>query len=94
MEVGHKNEKKKVSKENEDKEEGESKDEKEKEDKAAEDVLGTENPRLYVMNLSYEVTHDELRSLFSKYGEVKNIEVPLRKGGGGQALGIAYITFD
>ena len=46
------------------------------------------------MNLSYEVTHDELRSLFSKYGEVKNIEVPLRKGGGGQALGIAYITFD
>ena len=74
------------------KEEG-NKDKKEKEEKSAEDVLATENPRLYVMNLSYQVSHDELRSLFSKYGEVVNIEVPLRKGGGGQALGISYITF-
>ena len=72
---------------------GKAKDEKEKDGKDAEDVLANENPRLYVMNLSYQVSHDELRSLFSKYGEVANIEVPLRKGGGGQALGISYITF-
>ena len=75
------------------KEEGETKDGKEKDGKTAEDALANENPRLYVMNLSYQVSHDELRSLFSKYGEVANIEVPLRKGGGGQALGISYITF-
>ena len=31
--------------------------------------------------------------LFSKYGEVERIEIPLRKGGRGQALGIAYVTF-
>lgn len=48
----------------------ENKDKKEKAEKSAEDVIGTENPRLYVMNLSYQVSHDELRSLFSKYGEV------------------------
>ena len=52
-----------------------------------------EQKRLYVMNLSYEVTYDELMELFSKYGEVERIEIPLRKGGRGQALGIAYVTF-
>lgn len=42
-----------------------------------------EQKRLYVMNLSYEVTYDELMELFSKYGEVDRIEIPLRKGGRG-----------
>lgn len=87
-----------AAKETNDEKEGESKDKKDKkekeEEKPAEDVVSSENPRLYVMNLSYEVSHDELRSLFSKYGEVKNIEIPLRKGGKGQALGISYITFE
>lgn len=45
------------------------------------------------MNLSYQVTHDELKESFGKYGEIDNIEIPLRKGGGGVALGIAYISF-
>jgi len=51
------------------------------------------NPRLYVMNLSFEVSHDELKELFGKYGEVESVEIPLRKGGRGQALGISYIMF-
>lgn len=45
------------------------------------------------MNLSYEVTHEELRELFGKYGEVESVEVPLRKGGKGQAAGIAYVAY-
>jgi len=45
------------------------------------------------MNLSYEVTHDELQALFSKYGEVERIEIPLLKGGRGQPNGTAYVAF-
>ena len=45
------------------------------------------------MNLSYEVTHEELRELFGKYGDVESVEIPLRKGGKGQAAGIAYVSF-
>lgn len=45
------------------------------------------------MNLSYEVTYDELKEMFGKFGEVDRVEIPLRKGGGGQPLGIAYVTF-
>jgi RNA recognition motif-containing protein len=45
------------------------------------------------MNLSYEVTNDELLNLFGKFGKIESIEIPLRKGGKGVALGIAYITF-
>jgi multiple RNA-binding domain-containing protein 1 len=52
-----------------------------------------EEKRLYVMNLSYEVTHDELKALFGKFGEVENIEIPFRKGGKGTTLGISYVKF-
>jgi RNA recognition motif-containing protein len=52
-----------------------------------------EEKRLYVMNLSYEVTHDELKSLFGKFGEIENIEIPFRKGGKGTTLGISYVKF-
>lgn len=45
------------------------------------------------MNLSYQVTHDEVKEHFGKYGEITNVEIPLRKGGGGTALGIAYVSF-
>lgn len=33
------------------------------------------------MNLPFTITHEELRELFEKYGEVEDIEIPLRKGG-------------
>lgn len=53
----------------------------------------TETTRLYVMNLSFQVTHEEVQQLFGPYGEVLNVEIPLRKGGKGEALGISYVTF-
>jgi len=49
--------------------------------------------RLFIMNLSYQVTNDELLSTFGKFGKIESIEIPLRKGGKGVALGIAYITY-
>jgi len=45
------------------------------------------------MNLSYEVTHDEMKDLFGPYGEIEDVEIPLRKFGGGIALGISFIRF-
>lgn len=47
--------------------------------------------RLYVMNLPFIITHDELRELFSKFGEVEDIEIPLRRGGTG--FGFAFVRF-
>lgn len=49
--------------------------------------------RLFVMNLSYEVTHDEMKELFGPFGEIEDVEIPLRKYGGGVALGISFIRF-
>ena len=46
------------------------------------------------MNLSYEVTHEEVEGLFSKYGPIQSVEIPLRKFGKGAALGVAYINFE
>lgn len=43
------------------------------------------------MNLPFTITHDELRALFSKFGEIEDTEVPLRKGGTG--YGFAFIRF-
>jgi len=47
--------------------------------------------RLYVMNLAFTITHEELRELFQKYGEVEEVEIPLRKGG--QGYGFAFVKF-
>jgi RNA recognition motif-containing protein len=33
------------------------------------------------MNLSYTITHEELRENFGKYGDIEDIEIPYRKGG-------------
>jgi len=33
------------------------------------------------MNLPFQITHDELKEVFQKYGEIENTEIPLRKGG-------------
>jgi multiple RNA-binding domain-containing protein 1 len=46
------------------------------------------------MNLPFTITHDELRETFGHFGTIQEIEVPLRKGTGGQGLGIAFIKYD
>ena len=38
--------------------------------------------KLYVGNLKYSVTNDELKELFSSYGEVKNVNIIEGKGFG------------
>jgi RNA recognition motif-containing protein len=48
--------------------------------------------RLYVMNLPFTITHDELRELFGKYGDIQNIEIPVRRGG--QGTGFAFVRFE
>ena len=52
-----------------------------------------DDKRLYVMNLSYTVTKEELQELFGKYGEIADIEIPFRKGGRGTPLGIGFVRF-
>lgn len=59
----------KVAKEQEDgkKEENADDDTADKKEEASDDK-GIEDTRLFVMNLSYKVTHDELRDQFEKFG--------------------------
>ncbi len=45
--------------------------------------------RLYVGNLNYSVTNDELGELFSEYGEVKNVNIIEGKGFGFIEMGRA-----
>ena len=52
-----------------------------------------DDQRLFVMNLSYSVTKEELIDLFGKYGKIDDIEIPFRKGGRGAPLGLAFIRF-
>jgi multiple RNA-binding domain-containing protein 1 len=47
--------------------------------------------RLYVMNLPFTITHDELKELFSRFGEIEETEIPLRRGGTG--YGFAFVRF-
>ena len=75
----------------EEKEEGDDAKEEKDEKEPANDEI--EQTRLFVMNLSYQVTHEELREHFEKFGPVEHIEIPLRKGGKGQAAGFAYVAF-
>lgn len=50
--------------------------------------------RLFLMNLSYQVTKEELTTLFEKFGTIQEIEIPFRKKGKGVPLGIGFITFE
>lgn len=47
--------------------------------------------RLYVMNLPFTITHDELKELFSRFGEIEETEIPLRRGGTG--YGFAFVRY-
>ena len=52
-----------------------------------------DDKRLFVMNLSYQVTKEEVEELFGKYGEIVDIEIPFRKHGKGVPLGIGFVRF-
>ena len=46
------------------------------------------------MNLSYQVTHEELQDLFGKYGPIVDVEIPFRKKGKGVPLGLGFIRYE
>ena len=39
----------------------------------------------------FTISHEELRELFSKFGEIEDTEIPLRRGGTG--FGFAFVRF-
>ncbi|KAH3974857.1 hypothetical protein HBI26_208720 [Parastagonospora nodorum] len=51
-----------------------------------------ETGRLYLRNLHFEVTEDELRQHFAKYGSLEEVHVPLKKSDG-KGKGFAFIQF-
>lgn len=58
----------------------ETHDEKQDEGEESDGVEIDEN-RLYVMNLPFEVTEDEIREYFGAFGEIDEISLPKRRGG-------------
>jgi multiple RNA-binding domain-containing protein 1 len=51
-----------------------------------------QHARLYVRNLSYSATEDELTELFSKYGQVSEVHLPIDSASK-QPKGFAFVTF-
>ncbi|HEY8078750.1 MAG TPA: RNA-binding protein, partial [Labilithrix sp.] len=49
------------------------------------------NNRLYVGNLSYDVTNDSLRSCFGEWGEVSDLHIATDRETG-RARGFAFVT--
>lgn len=47
--------------------------------------------RLFVLNLPFNVTDEEVNAEFSKYGTVESVKMP--KGTGGVFKGFAYIAY-
>ena len=43
------------------------------------------------MNLPFGITHEELRELFTPFGDIEEVEIPLRRGGTG--YGFAFVRF-
>ncbi len=48
---------------------------------------------IYVGNLSYEVTEDDLKSVFEEYGNVKRVQIPTDRETG-RVRGFAFIEMD
>jgi RNA recognition motif-containing protein len=48
---------------------------------------------LYVGNLSYEVTDQDLTELFSQYGNLKSVQV-LTEPGSGRSRGFGFVEYD
>jgi multiple RNA-binding domain-containing protein 1 len=62
-----------------------------KEGEGEEDGEEIDQNRLFVMNLPFEITEEELREYFGRYGEIDEISIPLRRGGVG--TGFCFVRF-
>lgn len=56
------------------------------------DIINGEYPRVYVINVPYSATEDDLENFFSKYGEVIEVQIPYDKIRQSRT-GTAYVTF-
>ncbi|MBF2009023.1 RNA recognition motif domain-containing protein [Chlorogloeopsis fritschii PCC 9212] len=48
---------------------------------------------IYIGNLSYEVTEEDLRGVFGEYGKVKSVQVPMDRVTG-RLRGFAFVEMD
>lgn len=48
--------------------------------------------RLYVLNLPYEITEEEIKGVFSPYGTVTELKMPKNKEG--KFTGFVFITYE
>lgn len=47
---------------------------------------------VYICNLDYEVNEDDIKNIFSSFGEIKKIKLP--KGDDGKLKGFGFVSFD
>ncbi|XP_054716189.1 RNA-binding protein 28-like [Uloborus diversus] len=61
-------------------------------DKAAAKLIKLRKKRIIVRNLSFKVSEDDLKQIFSKYGNVLDVKIPLKADG--RKRGFAFVQFD
>ena len=50
-----------------------------------------EGRELYIANVDWSATKSEVKEAFSRFGEVENVRIPTKVGGGSK--GIAFVIF-
>jgi FUS-interacting serine-arginine-rich protein 1 len=48
---------------------------------------------LFIRNIENKVTKDELKELFIKYGEIKDIYIPMKNSHGSESKGYGFVNF-
>ena len=70
--------------------------EEKKEDKKEESLINKKNldpKRLYLRNIPFEITEDDIREKFEKFGEINEIHIPINYKTN-KSFGYAYISFE
>ncbi|MEM9080225.1 MAG: RNA-binding protein [Verrucomicrobiota bacterium] len=49
--------------------------------------------KMYIGNLSYDTTDEDLRKVFSEYGEINDLHIPMDRETG-RPRGFAFVTMD
>lgn len=52
--------------------------------------------KLFIGNLSFKLSEEDIRKLFEKFGNIIEIAIPINRdpGGSGRPRGFAFVTFD
>lgn len=51
-----------------------------------------EGRELYIANVDWSATKQEVKAAFSPFGAVENVRIPMKVGG--QSKGIAFVVFE